>query len=199
MNLNSIRISTVRGRAPYKYPPHNTMPKSPGTNSNPLRISWSITFSLSQSILTCNMTHIHQVFWERVSLSERERECVCLSRDIRHAFSLGVHMCEMTHTYQVIYGEWWPHSQRQRMFALRERHDTRALCLLWYITSHDIPCAPPHPHTHTHTRTCTSSQVSSPFSLHAHVRQNLSTYDMHSTTYTKHTNVGPLCRDIGLF
>ena len=43
MNLNSIRISTVRGHAPYKYPPHNTMPKSPGTNSNPLRISWSNT------------------------------------------------------------------------------------------------------------------------------------------------------------
>ena len=33
MNLNSIRISTVRGHAPYKYPPRNTMPKSPGTNS----------------------------------------------------------------------------------------------------------------------------------------------------------------------
>jgi len=43
MNLNSIRISTVRGHAPYKYPSRNTMPKSPGTNSNPLRISWSDT------------------------------------------------------------------------------------------------------------------------------------------------------------
>jgi len=32
---NSIRISTVRVHAPYKYPPRNTMPKSPGTNSNP--------------------------------------------------------------------------------------------------------------------------------------------------------------------
>ena len=27
MNVNSIRISTVRGHAPYKYPPRNTMPK----------------------------------------------------------------------------------------------------------------------------------------------------------------------------
>ena len=43
MNLNSIRIRAVRGHAPYKYPPRNTMPKSPGTNSNPLRISWSDT------------------------------------------------------------------------------------------------------------------------------------------------------------
>ena len=43
INLNSIRISTVRGHAPYKYPPRNTMPKSPGTNQNPLRISWSDT------------------------------------------------------------------------------------------------------------------------------------------------------------
>jgi len=43
MNLNSIRISTVRGHAPYKNPPRNTMAKSPGTNSNPLRISWSDT------------------------------------------------------------------------------------------------------------------------------------------------------------
>ena len=43
MNLNSTRISTVRGHAPYKYPPRNTMPKSPSTNSNPLRISWSHT------------------------------------------------------------------------------------------------------------------------------------------------------------
>jgi len=47
MNLNSTRISTVRGHAPYKYPPRNTIPKSPGTNSNPLRISWSdISYSL---------------------------------------------------------------------------------------------------------------------------------------------------------
>jgi len=44
MNLNSIRISTVRGHAPYKYPPRNTMSWSPSTNSNPLRISWSDTF-----------------------------------------------------------------------------------------------------------------------------------------------------------
>jgi len=29
MNLNSIRISTARGNARYKYPPCNTMPKSP--------------------------------------------------------------------------------------------------------------------------------------------------------------------------
>jgi len=29
MNFNSIRISTVSGHAPYKYPPRNTMPKSP--------------------------------------------------------------------------------------------------------------------------------------------------------------------------
>ena len=43
MNLNSIRISMVRGHAPYKYPPRNTMPQSLGTNSNPLRISWSDT------------------------------------------------------------------------------------------------------------------------------------------------------------
>ena len=43
MNLNSIRIGTVRGHALYKYPPRNTMPKSPGTNSKPLRISWSET------------------------------------------------------------------------------------------------------------------------------------------------------------
>jgi len=43
MILNSIRVSTVRGHAPYKYPPHNTMPKSPGTNSNPLWISWGDT------------------------------------------------------------------------------------------------------------------------------------------------------------
>ena len=43
MNLNSIRISTVRGHAPYKYPPRNTMPKNPGINTNPLRISWSDT------------------------------------------------------------------------------------------------------------------------------------------------------------
>ena len=42
-NLNSIVISTVRGHAPYKYPPRNTMWKSPGTYSNPLRISWSDT------------------------------------------------------------------------------------------------------------------------------------------------------------
>ena len=34
MNLNLIRIGTVRVHAPYKYPPRNTMPKSPGTNSN---------------------------------------------------------------------------------------------------------------------------------------------------------------------
>jgi len=41
MNLNWSRM--VRGHAPYKYPPRNTMPKSPGTSSNPLRISWSDT------------------------------------------------------------------------------------------------------------------------------------------------------------
>jgi len=40
MNLKSIRVSTVRGHAPYKYPPRNTMPRSPG---NQLRISWSDT------------------------------------------------------------------------------------------------------------------------------------------------------------
>jgi len=44
MNLHSIRIGTVRGYAPYKHPPRNTMPKSPGTNSNPLRIFCSSTF-----------------------------------------------------------------------------------------------------------------------------------------------------------
>jgi len=43
MNLNSIRLSTVRGHAPYKYPPRNAMPKSSGTNSNSLRISGSDT------------------------------------------------------------------------------------------------------------------------------------------------------------
>jgi len=43
MHLNSIRVFTVRGHARYKYPSRNTMPKSPGTNSNTLRISWSDT------------------------------------------------------------------------------------------------------------------------------------------------------------
>ena len=43
MKLNSIRISMVCGHAPYNYPPRNTMPKSLGTNSNPLRIFWSDT------------------------------------------------------------------------------------------------------------------------------------------------------------
>jgi len=43
MNLNSIRICTVRVHAPYKCPPRNTMPRSSSTNSNPLRISWSDT------------------------------------------------------------------------------------------------------------------------------------------------------------
>ena len=43
VNLNSIRISTMRGHTRYKYPPRNTMPKRPGTNSKPLRISWSDT------------------------------------------------------------------------------------------------------------------------------------------------------------
>jgi len=43
INWNSIRICTVRVHAPHKYPPRNTMPKSPGTNSNPLQISWSGT------------------------------------------------------------------------------------------------------------------------------------------------------------
>jgi len=41
---NSIRISTVLGHAPCKYPPRNTRPRSPvqiQTNSNPPRISWS--------------------------------------------------------------------------------------------------------------------------------------------------------------
>jgi len=68
MNWNSIRISTVRGHAPYKYPPRNTMPKSPGTNSNPLRISWSDTSfsptvckSRSQDVWTSWHTYITQV------------------------------------------------------------------------------------------------------------------------------------------
>ena len=39
INLSSIRISTVRGHAPYKYPLRNTMPKSSGTNATPLPIS----------------------------------------------------------------------------------------------------------------------------------------------------------------
>jgi len=43
MKLNSIRISMVCGHAPYTNPPRNTMPKSLGTNSNPLRIFWSDT------------------------------------------------------------------------------------------------------------------------------------------------------------
>ena len=52
MKLNSTRIRTVRGHAPYKYPPRNTMRKSPTTNSNPLRISWSGTsFSPTASCL----------------------------------------------------------------------------------------------------------------------------------------------------
>ena len=37
MNLNSTRISTARGHALYKYPPRNTMPRSPGTNSKLLQ------------------------------------------------------------------------------------------------------------------------------------------------------------------
>jgi len=46
MDLNSSRIMMVHGHAPYKYPPRNTMQKSPGTNLNPLQISWSnSTFS----------------------------------------------------------------------------------------------------------------------------------------------------------
>jgi len=55
MNLNSIRICTVRGHAPYKYPPRNTMQKSTGTLSNrskspgatlpfPLRYSYIYTY-----------------------------------------------------------------------------------------------------------------------------------------------------------
>ena len=44
MHLNSIRICTVCGHAPYKYPSRKTMTKSPGTNLNPLRISWSDTY-----------------------------------------------------------------------------------------------------------------------------------------------------------
>jgi len=43
MNLNSIRISTVRGHAPYKYPPRSTMPMSLDKNTNKIRISWSDT------------------------------------------------------------------------------------------------------------------------------------------------------------
>jgi len=55
MDLNSIRISTVRGHAPYKYPPRNTMPKSLGADSNPLRISWSDT-SFSPTVQTSGAT-----------------------------------------------------------------------------------------------------------------------------------------------
>jgi len=57
MNPNWIRISTVRGHAPYKYPPCNTMPKSPNTNSNLFQISWSDTsFSPTGSFdcICCN-------------------------------------------------------------------------------------------------------------------------------------------------
>jgi len=72
MNLNSIRIRTVRGHTPYKYPPRNTMPKSPGTNSNPLRISWSDT-SFSPTVSVDFQTHLSVDFLASECRQERER------------------------------------------------------------------------------------------------------------------------------
>ena len=48
MNLNSSRISAVRGHAPYKYPPRITMLKSP-LHKKPARISWNDTSGLKHS------------------------------------------------------------------------------------------------------------------------------------------------------
>jgi len=58
MNLNSIKISAVRGHAPYKYTLRNTMPKSPSTNSNPIRISWSFFVLMITSLDTVTQVSI---------------------------------------------------------------------------------------------------------------------------------------------
>ena len=63
MNLDSIRIiSTVRGHAPYKYPPRNTIQKRQGTTSNPIWISRSNT-SFSDIIIT--VSFLWTYFWDR--------------------------------------------------------------------------------------------------------------------------------------
>jgi len=59
INLNWTRISTVRSHATYKYPPHNTMPKSPCTNSNPLRISSRDTSIFSMVNLVAEKSSFH--------------------------------------------------------------------------------------------------------------------------------------------
>ena len=58
MNLNSIGNCTVRGHTPFKYPPRNTMPKSPSTNSNPLRISCSDTSSSPTARAASSPLHV---------------------------------------------------------------------------------------------------------------------------------------------
>jgi len=80
MNLNSIRISTVRGHAPYKYPARNTKPKSPGTNSNPLRIFWSdASFSPTvASSYKCFYKYMYVPIniWMHLQMTECTNECI---------------------------------------------------------------------------------------------------------------------------
>ena len=103
MNLNSIRIGTVRGHAPYKYPPRNTMPESPGTNSNSLRISWSDT-SFSPAVTSKEsleiMFHRDQHHVARVCRADLTTCRACLSHTLDNTSSaeggahhfLGLHL-----------------------------------------------------------------------------------------------------------
>jgi len=71
MNLNSIRISTVRGHAPYKYPPRNTMPKSPGKNSEQLRIYWSDTSFSPTAYTKSRVLHLRDMTIVQVNLTSQ--------------------------------------------------------------------------------------------------------------------------------
>ena len=84
MNLNSVRISTVRGHAP-----------CPGTNLNPLRISWSDTsvsptdVNISAPATHCNTlqhtaTYCNRLYlWLQLPLCQHMRTSLCVPATAR--------------------------------------------------------------------------------------------------------------------
>ena len=161
MNLNSIRISTVRGHAPYKYLPRNTIPKSPGTNSNRLRISCSDTsFSLMVWMLHIWMSHVtygqgmshiwmshvthmnescHTYEWFMLHMDEacHTYDCVMLHmNEACHTYEWGMsHADEACHTYEWGMSHIWmrhvTHMNESCYMKMRHVTHMNESCYIW--------------------------------------------------------------------